>query len=236
MTNKGLANNEYLFGHPAFTAQYDCCYFGLKTCYDATNYHTGIDYRNNGFRDIIACNFGQITHIEYMSTTDHGMGNNIIIEHELSNGEKIYSTYSHLDSIEPTLYIGKTVTKGEKLGVMGGSGYGKANYWAIHLHFELKTHPVTNNPSGTGLHWGYTPNHPATYGYLDLNAYIDKVSVKTPTIGCYSDGFRADGASQAFADCYEEFKEKIGYPFDNDGGIYVHQAGSVWVQDYKQPD
>ncbi|MFH1030928.1 MAG: DNRLRE domain-containing protein, partial [bacterium] len=46
----------------------------------------------------------------------------------------------------------------------------------------------------------------------------------------------------AFADCREEFKDKIGYPFDNDNepdnnnGIYVHQAGGVWVQDYKQPD
>ncbi|MFC1615471.1 M23 family metallopeptidase, partial [Patescibacteria group bacterium] len=172
-----------MFGHPAFTAQNDCCKYGLKTCFNGKSYHVGIDYRNNGSHDIIACNFGKVVWIEYMHTRDHGMGNNVIIEHELINGESIYSLYAHLASIETNLYVGKIVTKGEKIGLMGGSGYGRIAYWienggGVHLHFEMKDSPVTHNPSGDGLYWGYTPNNPSNYGYHNANDYIGKVSVK----------------------------------------------------------
>lgn len=62
-------------------------------------------------------------------------------------------------------------------------------------------------------------------------------------IGRYSDGFHAGGKSQAFLNAYEEYKDIIGYPRDNnDGGVFVHEykgaeddSFSVWIQDYFNP-
>jgi len=171
---------DYIFGHPTYTRQNSSCLYNVKTCADTSKYHTAVDYSSYGSTDVISSNSGKIAYIEYMSSYDHGMGNNIIVEHELTSGSKIYSSYSHLASITSGLKVGDTVSKGQKLGVMGGSGYGKLNYWGVHLHFEIKSKPVTNNPSGSGLYWGYTPSNPDNYGYYNPNNYIGKISVKTP--------------------------------------------------------
>ncbi|MBT4277287.1 M23 family metallopeptidase [Candidatus Falkowbacteria bacterium] len=172
--------NDYTFGHPVNALQYENCLYGLKTCFNTSKYHSAIDYKNNASHEIVASNFGKIVRIEYMNANDKGMGNNVIIEHTLLTGINIYSFYSHLASIESNLYVDKIVLKGEKIGIMGGSGYGVANYWSIHLHFEIKDSPVTNNPSGDGLYWGYTPNYPDNYGYHDPNIYIGSILVNPP--------------------------------------------------------
>ncbi|KPA12496.1 Peptidase M23 domain protein, partial [Candidatus Magnetomorum sp. HK-1] len=130
-------------------------------------------------RDIVSTNDGKVVRIEHMSANDHGMGNNVIVEHVLEDGSKIYSSYSHLASIESNLHEGDLIEKGEKIGVMGGSGSGVSNKWGIHLHFELKDQPVTDNPSGDGQHWGYMPTHPDNFGYHDPNAFINIISVQS---------------------------------------------------------
>lgn len=167
------------FGHPALTYQLTSCAYNVKTCASATKYHSGIDYSKNGNRDIVSTNDGKVVRIEHMSANDHGMGNNVIVEHVLEDGSKIYSSYSHLASIESNLHEGDLIEKGEKIGVMGGSGSGVSNKWGIHLHFELKDQPVTDNPSGDGQHWGYMPTHPDNFGYHDPNAFINIISVQS---------------------------------------------------------
>ncbi|MGA1869572.1 MAG: NBR1-Ig-like domain-containing protein [bacterium] len=169
--------NDMTFGHPASTYQIEDCLYNTLTCANNTEYHTGIDYSGNGTHDIVASNEGTIVYVEYMSSNDHGMGNNIIIEHILLGNKKIYSLYAHLKSIEVGIAIGNKVYKGEKIGVMGGSGYGKQDNWDVHLHFEIKDASVTDNPSGTGLYWGYTPSNPDNYGYHNPNDYIGKISI-----------------------------------------------------------
>jgi formylglycine-generating enzyme required for sulfatase activity len=171
-----LANDVYVFRHPTNTGQYSNCQYGVKTCFDKSKYHTGIDYHNGS--DVFATNFGKVVHVENMHTGDHGMGNNIIIEHALIDGSKIYSTYVHLDSIELSIKQGAQVVKGQKLGGMGGSGYGELDYWSVHLHFEMKDGATTSNSSGSGQYWGYTPNHPDNYGYHNPDNYIGIVSVQ----------------------------------------------------------
>ena len=153
--------------------------YDVDNCYFCNGkHHTALDYSKNGqSKNIVASNDGIIERVEYSNTNDHGMGNNIIIKHFLKNGNVMYSTYSHLSTISSQVKKGYKITRGEKIGVMGGSGYGKSNYWGVHLHFEMKTRPVTGAPLH-GSYWGYTPYSADYHGYLNPNDYIGKIEVK----------------------------------------------------------
>ena len=144
--------------------------------------HTAIDLAPNADSrrlNVYAIYDGKIAKIQLNDGNDYGFGNTVIIEH-LINGEKLYSLYAHLDSIKPELKEGDIVKKGETIGRVGNSGYGCQNYWRIgedgcqsqapydiHLHFEIKKTAVLRNPEGKGIYYGYTPDYPQKYGYLD---------------------------------------------------------------------
>ena len=174
--------SDLIFGPPTPTPPISACGFNVNTCARKDRYHTGIDYQRpaSGTQAVVAANRGVIARREVMSPSDQGMGSNLIVEHELETGEKVYSSYSHLASIAEGLNEGDTVEKGQVLGIMGGSGYGRPDYWGVHLHFELKDLPVPYSPSG-GPYWGYTPTHPNQFGYHDPDAFIGIVAVKDPT-------------------------------------------------------
>ncbi|KPA16558.1 secreted protein containing Peptidase M23 domain protein [Candidatus Magnetomorum sp. HK-1] len=230
------------FGHPASTYQLTSCAYNVKTCASATKYHSGIDYSKNGNRDIVSTNDGKVVRIEHMSTNDHGMGNNVIVEHILEEGSKVYSLYAHLASIESNIQEGGIIDKGDKIGVMGGSGYGVSDKWGIHLHFELKDQPVTNNPTGSGLHWGYMPSNPDHYGYHDPNAFINIESVQSsdPTVGAscgsglvYDCSLSCVSASTASSWTGDGYCDDGSYgmvltcsAFNNDGGDCSNSGGS----------
>lgn len=55
-----------------------------------------------------------------------------------------YYRYSHLDSIDPQILVGRTIRKGDRIGVLGKEG--ASGGWS-HLHFEIKA----RQPSGK---WG----------------------------------------------------------------------------------
>ncbi|MBF0336673.1 MAG: M23 family metallopeptidase [Nitrospirae bacterium] len=136
---------------------------------------TGIDY--SGFGTAVATSSGTVVVAETLSSKDHGMGNNVIIQHD--NG--IYSSYSHLASIDSKIKKGNTVSKGQTIGTIGGSGYGKTNYWGTHLHFEIKTCGKSSSCSN-GQFWGYTSGNPDDYGYKNPANYIGSGSTPSPTI------------------------------------------------------
>jgi len=230
------------FGHPALTYQLSHCSYNVKTCASATKYHSGVDYSKNGNRDIVSTNDGKIVRIEHMNSNDHGMGNNVIIEHILENGAKIYSLYAHLASIASTIHEGDSINKGVKIGVMGGSGYGTTDYYGIHLHFEIKDQPITKNPSGLGLYWGYMPSNPDSYGYHDPNAFINIESVQSPdpTVGAscgsglvYDCSLNCVSASTASSWTGDGYCDDGSYglvltcsAFNNDGGDCSNSGGS----------
>ena len=154
------------FAAPTKTSKIAACDYGSTSCAKAGWFHTGRDYAYSSTNSgAYASADGTVYRIEKMSSSDHGMGNNVILEHVLSNCSKIYTTYSHLASISTGLYVGKKITRGTQIGTIGGSGYGNSNYWTRHLHFEAKTRPVTNNSCGSGTYWGYTPSYPDNYCY-----------------------------------------------------------------------
>lgn len=175
--------DDLTFRRPTSTAVIGGCSYNARTCANTSRYHTGIDYRNSETDPYVyASNTGTVVRIEYVNGNDMGMGTNIILEHELAAGGKIYTTYSHLSAIEPDVRMGSLVFKGERIATMGGSGNGESNYWPIHLHFEVKDAPVTHNASGSGIYWGYTPSHPNGFGYHDPNSIYETVEVEPPPV------------------------------------------------------
>jgi len=165
------------------------CGYDYTTCYKAKGheigYHSGIDILpKSGNPEIRAVGEGKIVKKQLNDGSDHNMGNTIIIEHNLKNGNKIYSLYAHLDSFAPGISEEIEVPMGKIIGYMGGTGDGKKN-WSIHLHFEIKDDNTLENPKGgkpclynnvVGPCWGYMPNSADNYGYHNPYLFIKEAS------------------------------------------------------------
>ncbi len=180
---------------PPLVANPDCLY-GSTRCGTPEKRHTGIDFSGDG--KAVAIALGTVAKVETLSKDDHGMGNNIRLRHLLPgpNCAIVYSTYSHLASIDPAIVEGAAVVKGQTLGVIGGSGFNDPEYYGHHLHLELKSSAISGNPFGVGTQkttcntdplnakaetcWGYVataaspPDAPDDYGYLDPAGYLNK--------------------------------------------------------------
>ena len=99
--------------------------------------HNAIDIaEGEGENNIIAAKAGTVIYVSsgygpgYLGCTDGGgYGNSVLIDH----GDGYYTRYSHLSSINSNIVVGKTVKKGERLGVMGTSG----NSSGVHLDFTI---------------------------------------------------------------------------------------------------
>lgn len=103
-------------------------------------YHIGVDMISTD-KSILAVSDGTIKYAKYSGDN----GNMIVIEHSSPAGT-VYSYYSHLSSFTRT---SGTVKKGEKIGVMGGTG----NVSGDHLHFM-----ITNKYSTAPYGWGSVYN------------------------------------------------------------------------------
>lgn len=121
-------------------------------------YHTGVDITAALRTPVYAAASGVVSKIQLLDTSgscghgtgceDHGMGKTVIVKHLVAN-TTVYTQYSHLDSI-PVFWVQVCgpVDKGKKfrhtcvnpvpvdasaqIGAVGGSGYGKSNYWPVH--------------------------------------------------------------------------------------------------------
>jgi len=107
-------------------------------------YHVGEDWNrndgNDGNEPVYAASQGTVVFAGLDQTVSPGLnndyptgyGNVVIIEHLLPSGEKIYSLYAHLDSINVS--VGQDIyTDNLVIGQVGMSGFADSD----HLHFEM---------------------------------------------------------------------------------------------------
>ena len=96
----------------------------------------------------------------------------LVIEHPDTLG-KVYTLYSHLASVDPSISTGKSLTRGDVLGITGHTSTLGIPRQRSHLHFELC---LMLNPEFNG--WFRSkklkPNHKAFHGWnlVGLNPHL----------------------------------------------------------------
>jgi murein DD-endopeptidase MepM/ murein hydrolase activator NlpD len=143
-------------------------------------YHTGVDYGvgdNYLNRAIVAFGSGRVATVSRAGTTDHGLGNAVVIEHKMQAGNNIFSVYAHMNSIPNYISSGTYVTKGTVIGYAGKTGNNSGAGGIVHLHFELKnSNTLGSNPAG---YYGYVVSSLRTagaVGYISPANYINSAN------------------------------------------------------------
>lgn len=95
--------------------------------------HAGIDIGTHGAsgKPCVAAADGKV--VKYVPLSQGGARGHYI---DIDHGGGIVTRYQHLKP-GTGLRKGALVKRGERVGTVGGSGYGKSGYYAIHLHFEV---------------------------------------------------------------------------------------------------
>ena len=101
------------------------------------DFHAGLDFAGNTNDPIYATMAGTVMVAEF---NNGGLGNVIWIQHDNDN---YFSAYAHLETFNVS--AGDKVTKGQKIGGMGTTGYSTG----VHLHFVIATVLWGNNASNT---------------------------------------------------------------------------------------
>lgn len=96
--------------------------------------HHGIDLAANSGENIYASTQGTVTHSGWYG----GYGNMILIDH----GDGVRTLYGHCSSLLVT--PGQSVKKGQVIGKVGNTGHSTGP----HLHYEVLTNGVPQNPEG----------------------------------------------------------------------------------------
>ncbi len=103
--------------------------------YEYRTVHLGVDFWEKENTAIHAILDGEIVGCGY-NGADKDYGGVIILKHQVDKTLVFYTLYGHLSkkSIE-NVRIGKTLKKGEKIGVLGNSS--ENGNWTPHLHFQI---------------------------------------------------------------------------------------------------
>lgn len=117
--------------------------------------HNGVDYVAKGDKKIMAATDGRVVGTGNMGY--YGYGKWVAVDH----GNGLVTLYGHLSSIK--VYKGDKVDKGDKIGIMGNTGFSTG----AHLHFTIfvgKTFAIVKSSSVSGIYipTGATVN-PAAY-------------------------------------------------------------------------
>ncbi|MDF2684997.1 MAG: peptidase [Clostridia bacterium] len=94
--------------------------------------HNGLDIADKNKPDILAAQAGKVVLAMKMEIT----GNTVVIDH----GMNVLSYYYHMDDIN--VEEGDIVTQGQKVGVMGSTGYATGD----HLHFTVMVNGTAISP------------------------------------------------------------------------------------------
>ena len=150
--------------------------FGPRSCRGCSSNHKGIDIGANGAEGLPAVSAGDGTVKVVQNAITSARGRYVVVSHGS------YDTlYQHLAST--TVSEGDSVSKGDQVGVVGGSGnYSNCPYlgsgdhcYAKHLHFEVHVGGFTANNANTTDPANYL-GYPSVCGSCskDISSYIKK--------------------------------------------------------------
>ena len=133
------ASRQSEFGLPTRRKLEESPYYGFGTPYASGTYkdkpHPGWDIDGKEGQDIYPIGPGSVALVNTQQDKNGnpvGYGNYVVIEHQLADGRKIYSLYSHLRE-RPALEVDEPVDRRSVIGAMGqGEGI-------VHLHLEVRT-------------------------------------------------------------------------------------------------
>lgn len=94
-----------------------------------TRHHNGLDFDENAGQPVYACADGIIVEV-FTEASGSELGNAVRIRHQ--EGPRISTGYAHLEH-PVALKVGDKVKRGQRLGVVGDSGY----TFGKHLHWEF---------------------------------------------------------------------------------------------------
>lgn len=119
---------------------------------ESKSFHRGVDIcrsgASSGTASIVAAASGKVIYVSaecnhnypksyrYQDPHYSTYGNCVFIDH----GNGVVTRYGHLSTV--SVYNGQTVSAGQKIGVMGCTGYSTG----FHLHFEVRINGNTVNP------------------------------------------------------------------------------------------
>lgn len=92
--------------------------------------------------DVLAAGNGQViesggTEVNYCGTSTASWGYSVLIDHDVPFDGTGYTTrYAHLKN-PPLVSVGEQVSQGEKIGILGNTGFSCPKYSDGHLHFQI---------------------------------------------------------------------------------------------------
>ena len=110
----------------------------VSNCGFCSTFHNGLDFIPGSGSPIQAIADGTVSAV---TGPGGAFGNHVEIEHVI-NGQKVTSTYSHMQTGSVQVSVGEQVTVGQLVGKVGSTG----NSTGAHLHFEIHLGGVPVDP------------------------------------------------------------------------------------------
>ena len=110
----------------------------VSNCGFCSTFHNGLDFVPGAGSPIQAIADGTVSAV---SGPGGAFGNHVEIEHVIG-GQKVTSTYSHMQTGSVQVSVGEQVTVGQLVGKVGSTG----NSTGAHLHFEIHLGGVPVDP------------------------------------------------------------------------------------------
>lgn len=111
-------------------------YFGYRTIYGSTSYHSGLDIAASYGNSIMAADGGTVTWSGTGTGSNWSYGNYVIIDH----GDGKETLYAHCSSL--LVSAGDKVYQGQTIARVGSTGRSTGN----HCHFEVRINGTAVNP------------------------------------------------------------------------------------------
>lgn len=109
--------------------------FGWRICpFHGREMHPGIDIGAPSGSSIVAAGSGKVIY----ASRRGGYGNTVMIDH----GNGVVTLYAHQREGGIKVRVGERVSKGERIGTVGSTGYSTGP----HLHFEVRVNGKPKNP------------------------------------------------------------------------------------------